>query len=1002
VILPLVSAAQESLEDALRFHEDAHKLYEQGRYDEAEQLYKRALAIYQIAPDLFQKIIAVTLNNLAEIYKAQGRFAEAELLHKQSLALKEKTLGPNDPAVATSLNNLARLYHKQHRYAEAEPLYKRSIAIRERAHGANDPSVAMALNDLAGLYKDQGRYVDAELIFRRTLEIDERAFGPNHSTVAASLNNLALLYSMQGRYAEAEPLFKRSIAIEEKAHGADDHGVAAALNNLATLYSKQGRYADAEPLLRRSLSIKEKVLGLNHPDVATTLNNLASLYQAQGRYADSEPIYKRSLAIKEKVLGRDDPEVARSLNNLAGLYVQQDRYAEVEQLYKRSLLINEKVYGANHPDVATGLNNLAVFYANQRRYAEAEPLYKRALAIDEKALGPNHPHVADDLNNLAKLYVDHHRYADADPLHKRALAIRERALGPNHPKAAESLNELAALYGVQGRWAEALPLVRIATARGFVDQSSHLPVLLQSKQTRILSEDKAIAESFDVVQRRASTASSAAVSQLAVRFAAGTDDLARLVREDQDLLAEKEILDNSLVAAVSKPPNQRDVNREATVRKRLDEITDARAKVHRILAQRFPGYTALSKPQPLAVGDVSSLLADDEALVLIDLAERRNDASYVWVVDRSQAAWNTIDAKFEDLQTKIAALRASLDPSSNKPFDAKLSYELYKLIFGPIEDSIAKKRQLLMVMNGALTSLPPQVLVTRDPAGMDIKATEWLIRRHAIAILPSVHSLRILRGKRVQSPAAKPFIGFGDPILKKGDPEAAKLAFSNRGYAGYFRSGTADLEILARALSPLPETADELRAVAKSLGAGEADLRLGHAATETTVKQTKLDQYRIIYFATHALVSGETKQAAKGLAEPALVLSLPTKATAFDDALLTSSEVAQLKLNADWVVLSACNTAAADKPGAEALSGLARAFLYAGARALLVSHWPVESLSAVKLMTTMFSVIAKNPRLTTAEPLRQAMLATMDNPEWANPSFWAPFVLVGEGGGMTK
>ena len=157
----------------------------------------------------------------------------------------------------------------------------------------------------------------------------------------------------------------------------------------------------------------------------------------------------------------------------------------------------------------------------------------------------------------------------------------------------------------------------------------------------------------------------------------------------------------------------------------------------------------------------------------------------------------------------------------------------------------------------------------------------------------------------------------------------------------------------------------------------------------TAVKQTKLDQYRIVYFATHALVSGETEQAAKGMAEPALVLSLPATATAFDDGLLTSSEVAQLKLNADWVVLSACNTAAADKPGAEALSGLARAFIYAGARALLVSHWPVESEPAVKLMTTMFATIAENPKLTTAEALRQAMLTTMDdrtNPEWANPT----------------
>jgi CHAT domain-containing protein len=156
---------------------------------------------------------------------------------------------------------------------------------------------------------------------------------------------------------------------------------------------------------------------------------------------------------------------------------------------------------------------------------------------------------------------------------------------------------------------------------------------------------------------------------------------------------------------------------------------------------------------------------------------------------------------------------------------------------------------------------------------------------------------------------------------------------------------------------------------------------------------------------SHALVSGETEQAAKGLAEPAIVLSLPATATAFDDGLLTSSEVAQLKLNADWVVLSACNTAAAEKPGAEALSGLARAFFYAGARALLVSNWPVESEPAVKLMTTMFATIAENPKLTTADALRQAMLATMGDsthPGWANPSSWAPFVLVGEGGVMIR
>jgi CHAT domain-containing protein len=684
---------------------------------------------------------------------------------------------------------------------------------------------------------------------------------------------------------------------------------------------------------------------------------------------------------------------------------KQGRYSEAIPLAQRALAIFEKSLGPNHPNVGASLNNLAELYLNQGRYADAVPLFKRSLAIKEKTLGPDHPNVASSLNSLAVLYARQGRYANAEPLLKRSLAILEKSRGPNHPLVATSLNSLAELYRDQSRWAEALPLVRTATDRGYINRSAHLSVLLGAKRAKILSEDKAVTESFAVVQRAASTAASAAISQLAVRFAAGTDDLAQLVRKDQDLSAENERLDKDLVAAVSKPPNQRDVDREAATRKRLGEIADARAEVGRILAQRFPNYAALSKPQPLSVSDVSSLLADDEALVLIDLGKTKAEASYVWVVDRSNAAWNTIDAKSEDLTAKIAALRASLDPSSSKPFDAKLSHELYKLILGPVESSIAKMPRLLMVINGALTSLPPQVLVTNDPTGKDLKSIDWLIRRHAIAILPSVSSLKVLRGQRTHVAALKPLIGFGDPVFKKGGNEIGTHVALNRGYSSVYRGLRADLDVLANALPALPETADELRAVAKSLGAPQSELRLGAAATETAVKQAKLDQYRIVYFATHALVSGETAQVAKGMAEPALALSLPAVATDLDDGLLTSSEVAQLKLNADWVVLSACNTAAADKPGAEALSGLARAFFYAGARSLLVSHWPVESDPAVKLMTTMFAAIVKDPKLTTSEALRQAMLATMDdrtNPEWANPSSWAPFILVGEGVVMAR
>ncbi len=238
-------------------------------------------------------------------------------------------------------------------------------------------------------------------------------------------------------------------------------------------------------------------------------------------------------------------------------------------------------------------------------------------------------------------------------------------------------------------------------------------------------------------------------------------------------------------------------------------------------------------------------------------------------------------------------------------------------------------------------------------------------------------------------------MGFGDPVLEGRPGEARGIQI-----AGLFRGALADVDAVRR-LAPLPETADELRAIATVLNAGEGSVFLGNQATERAVRNTDLSDSRVLAFATHALVAGQIK----GAAEPALVLTPPAQASAEDDGLLTASEIARhLKLDADWVILSACNTAAGDAPGAEGLSGLAKAFFYAGARALLVSHWSVQSEAAVKLTTRMLTEAAQHPDIGRAEALRRSMLALMgdtENEHFAHPLFWAPFVVVGEGGAST-
>jgi CHAT domain-containing protein/Tfp pilus assembly protein PilF len=721
------------------------------------------------------------------------------------------------------------------------------------------------------------------------------------------------------------------------------------------------------------------------------------LYQA-GKYAEAIPLAQQVLAIRENTLGPNDSAVATALNNLALLYHAQGRYADAEMLYRRALAIREKVLAPDHPDVATALNNLALLYHAQGRYADAEPLFKRALAIDEKALGPNHPGVATDLNNLAVLYWKQGRYAEAEPLYNRSLAIREKALGPDHSLVAESLNNLALVYWKQGRYADALPLVRRTISNRTAVTGAALPVLFGAQTAMLISADEAIDDGLNVVQRASQTAAGEALNALAVRFSAGNDRLAQLVRRDQDLAGEAASLDKAIIAAVSNEPSKRDAAAEQRTKGRIATIAKERDDLQTVFTREFPDYAALSNPQPLTVKDIQALLAADEALVVVDLGVKK---SYVWAITRSAADWRELAVTAADVSKRVSALRVLLNFHSVKPFDTKTSFELYQKLLGPIEDVVRGKPRLSLIVNGALTSLPPQLLITSDPAGKALKDVDWLLRTHSVTVLPSVASLKVLRGKSILADAEKPLIGFADPVF---DTSPLRLAENTRAVANVtatrgIRGTVADLAELKTALPPLPETADELTKVAASVHANPADVFLGTDATETRVKQAKLDQYRIVYFATHGLLAGDVADFAKLNAEPALVLSLPEHPTEFDDGLLTASEVAQLKLSADWVVLSACNTASAEKPGAETLSGLARAFFYAGARSLIVSNWEVNSDSAVALMTSTFAALAANPKLSHAEALQKSILAMIDNaqrPDWADPKFWAPFIVVGE------
>jgi CHAT domain-containing protein/Tfp pilus assembly protein PilF len=817
-----------------------------------------------------------------------------------------------------------------------------------------------------------------------------------------------------GKYAEALPLAQAMVASLEKAN--DGRELSAALNNLGQVHAGQGRDDLAEPVYKRAIALMEKSLGLDTGLIAPELNNLAALYQRQGRFAEAEPLFKRALAVSEKSLSREHPDVGRALNNLATLYVKQERFADAEPLFRRALAIYQKAAGPEHPAVATVLNNIGQVDRDLRRDADAEAPIKRSLAIREKVLGPEHPDVARSLNNLAGLYQHQQRHAEAEPLYRRALAIRERALGPDHPDVAISASNLAHFLQATGRTADALPFAQKTLAANRAQLRVVLPILFAARQQALLTNDRALDEALGAIQRGTQSSAASAVNKLAVRLAAGSDRLAELVRKDQDLATESEALDKGIVAAVSKPPAQRDVAAEQRSRARIAAIASARNGLQKTLAVEFPDYASLSNPLPLTVKEIQPLLSADEAMVIYSVVDSQ---SYVVAITREGVDWKEISFGADALAQKVAAFRRGLDvgkalDASGKSglFDLALASELYAALLGPVEALTNDKRNLLVVPSAALTALPFHLLVTEKPPAAipdrpeGYRDAAWLLRRQAVSVLPSVISLKSLRAFARRDHGVKPMTGFGDPVFNPAaegpaDRSAAsgKIAarsIATMAYAEFWRGAGVDRARLAQALPQLPDTADELNAVARDVGAAAADIHLGRDASETTLKRAALAQYGIIYFATHGLVAGDVK----GLGEPSLALSIPDQPSELDDGLLTASEVAQLKLNADWVVLSACNTIAGDKPGAEALSGLARSFFYAGARALLVSHWAVDSEAATRLTTSTFALLKNEPKLGRAEALRRAMLTYLDDassPRNAYPAMWGPFALIGEG-----
>lgn len=817
----------------------------------------------------------------------------------------------------------------------------------------------------------------------------------------------------------------------------------------------EGKLPEAEASIKRALALyKDYITGIpallrqGWPTLSVAFANrfvlfweqhhLMPMLLEQGKYAEAEWLLRDSLKRSLAVFGRYSPETAASLARFARVVFEQGRFEEAGLLARAGVDTYEKIGVAPYATfLGHARGDVASTLVEQGKHAQAvaefdamrKGLDQSPAAADTKIRGANTAWVYA----LAQVGQTAAAAEQARELHQYQLKIYGEQLYP----ALEARGFLALALAADGQRDEALREFRVAipallaaasertNEEGFgLARTLRLRRILESYIALLGSfaaEGKSpsgldpMAEAFRMTDVARGSSVQRALVAASARAAIRDPALARLAREEQDAAQRISSLSGILVELLGRPPEKSLPTVIAAMRKDIEGLRARRGEIKQEIEKRFPDYANLIDPKPLPLEAARQVLAPGEALIVLYGTDSH---TFVWAVPREGAArFHVAALGHAERDRVVAALRKALAVDSLAlagfpRFDVAAAHKLYSDLLAPLEPAWGGAQNLLVVPHGSLGQLPFSVLVTAPGAvaepGMPFegyKSVAWLARKVAVTQLPSVNTLASLRSvKRSQQPS-KPFVGFGDPVFAPGAVAQAAQARSVHLRSAPFADANRLSSQLSQ-LTPLPDTAEELQSIAKAMGAsGADDLYLGRRASEQNVKKADLSSHRVVAFATHGLVAGDLD----GLTQPALALSNPLVTGEKDaDGLLAMDEVLGMRLNADWVVLSACNTAAADGAGGEAVSGLGRAFFYAGARALLVSNWPVETVSAKLLTTEVFRRQAADPKLSRAAALRQSMLHLMDSEtgrdkegkplfSYAHPTFWAPFSLVGDG-----
>lgn len=990
---------------AKELYEQAETLFEEARYDSSIALVNRTINYYR-STNRWDRL-AGSYNLLSANYRVLSRLDSAETYARNVLQILEKQSLHLPVQQIKAYNNLGMADTERSNFEQAISYYEQALGLVENP--AVPPHIyAMVLGNMGSVYDDRGKYDQALDYYSQGIKLLDRSESKKHKEQLAKLYNfIGITYRKKGQFDKALEFYQQELQINTDLYGEGHPAVAGGYNNIGGIYYYRGDFGEAILYFKKAAASTELIFGNTHPRVGLLYNNIGAVYYEQGDYSKSVEYLKKSSEIKRQSQGENHPDLALTLNNIGSIYTEMGKHEMAIDYLQQSLEIRKETLGETHPILSNNYNALGSLYLNTGDAESAITHFQKSLDITLKTRSSAHPYAAEARTKLARAYRENGDLKSALSYLQEAekeLKVNSRnrtvsqgsklSMPYKYPNYAvdvlfekgktlhdryESEDNLEALKSAQATLTKLSELLDIIQAN-FLNEESKLlmgsrshamyeeAIEISYKLYRVTENEGYLNDIFFFSEKSKARVILELLNNKRAKKFAGIPD---------SLLSYETNLREKLSQVQQNLNSELDTGTESESR---ESLQDSLFKLNRQLnnhlerlRQQYPRYHSFKYHTEVPPLSRIQRSLTEEGITLLHYFYGE-DHTWALVMDAENITVSTL-THITDLSGKVSSFKEVIAQRKDSAY-LHLGRELYRTLVEPIAGHIDTD-ELLIVPDGPLNLLPFDALLTKGTAsGKRFAELPYLLNQHTIRYTPSV-SLSSFFSEREKRSYSQKFIGYA-PVFS-GGTLGMLPAVSNRNNWKALPSTLYEVEEIAKSIS-------ESRGFWASLtGESTTSIMAGAEATEARFKNGAMNQYRYLHLATHAFAS-DTSNGRAGIA------FYPDENSG-EDGILYSEEIYGLNLSNELVVLSACETGTGEVRAGEGIIGLSRAFQYAGAENLLVSLWNVEDRSTARLMISFYKNLQEESG--TAGALQAAKKTLIQNPAYAHPRYWSPFIFIG-------